>query len=191
MHLPNTATSVALSLALLSCGGKDQGNRDANQAESQDVSELPADTGGEATATGGGAAASTIHVVIGGGRQAGTYDLKDSEQTCTSRPLADKRSWIYDYSVRGKKPNELSALGLTVPDTEDAADGTGTFVLNVGFGDVDENTYSDHSINTLTAKRGSGTVTVEDRGKSGKVTFKGKTADGVAVEGTIDCHQVY
>jgi hypothetical protein len=189
MHLPNTATSLALSLALMSCG-KDQGNRDANQAESRDVSELPADSGGGAAANGGGAAASTIHVVIGGGPRAGTYDLKDSEHTCSSGSLADRRAWGFDYSVRGKKPNELSSLGLTVPYTDGAADSTGKFVLTVGFGDVDEDTYSDHSINTLSTKRGSGTVTVEDRGQSGKVTFKGKTADGVALEGTIECHQV-
>lgn len=191
MHLPNTGTSVALALALVSCGGGSQGNRDSNQAESRDVSELPADTGGAEAANGGGAAASTIHVVVGGGPHAGTYELKDSEHTCSSGTLADKRSWQYDYSVRGKKPNELSSVGLTVPDAKDAADGTDIFVLAVGFGDVDEDTHSDHSINTLTTKRGSGTVTVEDRGQSGKMTFKAKTADGVALEGTIDCHQVY
>src|ERR687898_707098 len=31
---------------------------------------------------------------------------------------------------------------------------------------------------------------VEDRGKSGKVTFQGKTKDNVSLEGTIDCHQL-
>jgi hypothetical protein len=30
----------------------------------------------------------------------------------------------------------------------------------------------------------------EDKGKSGKVSFKGKTKDNVSLEGTIDCHQV-
>ena len=39
-------------------------------------------------------------------------------------------------------------------------------------------------------KEGSGTITVDDKKKSGKVTFKGKTKANVTLEGTIDCHQV-
>jgi hypothetical protein len=60
--------------------------------------------------------------------------------------------------------------------------------------------YNEYTINTGATlfgsddkdvkKEGSGTVTVVDKGKSGKVTFKGKTNDNVALEGTIDCHQV-
>jgi hypothetical protein len=33
-------------------------------------------------------------------------------------------------------------------------------------------------------------VESEDKGKAGKVTFKGKTKDNVTLEGTIDCHHV-
>jgi hypothetical protein len=33
-------------------------------------------------------------------------------------------------------------------------------------------------------------LTVDDKGKTGKVTFKGKAGDGTPLEGTIDCHQL-
>jgi hypothetical protein len=51
--------------------------------------------------------------------------------------------------------------------------------------------YSEHTINTRrgSQKEGSGTITVNDKGKSGTVAFKGKTKDNVTLEGTIDCHQ--
>lgn len=190
MHLPNTATSLALSLALLSCGGKDQGKQDTSQAESQDVSEVPtpAESASEEATE---APTSTIHVVVSGGAHAGTYDAKASDVTCRPASFGALNAWGYDYSVRGKKPNELSSLGITVPDSVRAVQGTGTFVLSVGFGDVDEGSYSDHEINTLTIKKGSGTAKVEERGQSAKLTFKGRTPDGVGLEGTIDCQEVF
>jgi hypothetical protein len=60
-------------------------------------------------------------------------------------------------------------------------------------------TWSEHTINTGASlsgvsddvkKEGTGTIRVEDRRKSGKVTFQAKTNDNVSLEGTIDCHQV-
>jgi hypothetical protein len=93
--------------------------------------------------------------------------------------------------VTGKKPNEFSSLQLIVPDTKDAADGTGKFVLTAGFGELLQPGYTDLTINTNSQPHeGSGTVTVDDRGKTGKVVFKGQTKDKVTLEGTIDCQQL-
>jgi hypothetical protein len=86
-----------------------------------------------------------------------------------------------------------------VPDTKDAADGTDRFLVTAGFGDLLKPGYTEYTINTGAGipgssaevkKEGSGTVTVADKGESGKVSFKGKTKNDVALEGTIDCHQV-
>jgi hypothetical protein len=174
---------ISLSLvSALACG------KGAGRPDSADGS------GAEGTAeSGGGGTATTIHLVVAGGPHAGTYDAKSGEITC-SQGIAGKGVWGNQYSVTGKKPNEFSSLQLIVPDTKDAADGTDRFLLTVGFGELFQPGYSDHTINTQSdrsdKKEGTGTVKVDDQGKSGKVTFKGKTPDGVSLEGTIDCHQL-
>jgi hypothetical protein len=68
----------------------------------------------------------------------------------------------------------------------------------VGFGELMKPSWSEYRINSGASmggsddvkKEGTGTITVEDKGKTGKVTFKGKTKDNVGLEGTIDCHQL-
>jgi hypothetical protein len=178
----------ALALVLGSCGGsKDQDPENA-AAEGSSAVRVP---------TGGGTA-TTIHLVVGGGPHAGTYDAKSNDLTCTYG-FAGKGSWGNQYSVTGKKANEFSSLQLIVPDTKDAADGTDKFLMTVGFGELMQPSWSEHTINTGASlgggsdnvkKEGSGTITVEDKGKTGKVTFKGKTKDNVTLDGTIDCHQL-
>jgi hypothetical protein len=140
----------------------------------------------------GGGTATTIHLVIAGGAHAGTYDAKSSDITCTYG-FAGPGSWGNQYSVTGKKPNEFSSLQLIVPNTKGAADGTDKFLLTAGFGELMQPGYTEHTINSSGGevnKEGSGTITVNDRGKTGMVTFKGKTKDDVTLEGTIDCHQL-
>jgi hypothetical protein len=150
------------------------------------------------TPKGSGGTATTIHLVIGGGPHAGTYDAKSDNLTCACG-FAGPGSWGNQYSVTDKKPNEFSSLQLIVPDTKDAADGTNRFMMTAGFGELLQPGYTEYTINTGASlsgssddvkKEGSGTITVEDRGKSGKVTFKGKTKADVTLEGTIDCHQL-
>jgi hypothetical protein len=170
--------SCACLLGLPSCGG---GGSDT-PARSET---------GSAPAT-SGAAATTIHLVIGGGKHPGTYDVKSSEITCT-HGFTGPGSWGNQYSVTGKKPNEFSSLQLIVPDTRDAADGTDKFMVMASFGELMQEGFTSYTIDTKgrdSDKGGSGTLTIDDRGKSGKVTFNGKTDEGVTLEGTIDCHQL-
>ena len=80
-----------------------------------------------------------------------------------------------------------------MPDAKDAADGTDDFLMTVGFGELFKEGYSEHAIDSQkksSTKKGSGTITVDDRKTGGKVTFKGKAEDGTGLEGTIDCHQL-
>jgi hypothetical protein len=179
----------ALALVLVSCGGsKDQDPGSAGEDGASAV-QVPA---------GGGGGATTIHLVVKGGPHPGTYDAESSDITCTYG-FAGPGSWGNQYSVMGKKANEFSSLQLIVPDTKDAADGTDKFMMTVGFGELMQPSWSEHTINTGASlsgasndvkKEGTGTIKVEDRGKSGKVTFQGKTKDNVSLEGTIDCHQL-
>jgi hypothetical protein len=174
----------ALSLFLSSCGEKEGSGKSGGKVEAEGSStvQIPS-SGGTAT---------TIHLVIGGGPHAGTYDAKSSNITC-SYGFAGPGSWGNQYSVTGKKPAEFSSLQLIVPDTKDAADGTDKFLLTVGFGELMQPGYSEHTINTSvgsSSKEGSGTISVDDRGQTGKVSFKGRTKDDVTLEGTIDCHQL-
>jgi hypothetical protein len=159
-----------------------------------------ADEGGSAVQVpqGSGETATTIHLVIQGGPHAGTYDAKSGDITCTYG-FAGPGSWGNQYSVMGKKANEFSSLQLIVPDTKDAADGTDKFLMTVGFGELMKPSWKEYTINTGASlggastdvkREGSGTITIEDKKQSGKVTFKGKTKDNVGLEGTIDCHQM-
>jgi hypothetical protein len=176
--------SIVLSLA--ACGGNDTA---ARNEEGTSAVQVPTGSGGTAT---------TIHLVVKGGPHAGTYDAKSNDLTCTYG-FAGPGSWGNQYSVMGKKASEFSSLQLIVPDTKDAADGTDKFMMTIGFGELMQPSWSEHTINTGASlhgvsddvkKEGTGTVKVEDRGKTGKVTFQGKTKDNVSLEGTIDCHQL-
>lgn len=168
----------AAVLALAACGKGDTAMRAAG---GESTVQAPQATGPTAT---------TLHLVVGGGPHAGTYDAKSHDITCTYG-FAGKGSWGNQYSVTGKKPNEFSSLQLIVPDTKDAADGTDKFLITAAFGELMQPGYTDHTINTTKDnKEGSGTITVDDKGKTGKVSFKGKTKDNVTLEGTIDCHQL-
>ncbi len=184
MHRSASAL-LSVSALIAACGGSDgpkSGTSDSQQA----------------AAPQSGSAATTIHLVVTGGEHAGTYDAKSGDITCTYG-YAGPGSWGNQYSVSGKEPNEFSSLQLIVPDTKDAADGADKFLITVAFGEMMKPGYSEHTINTGATlfgsperkpREGSGTITVEDEGKTGKVTFKGKTKDNVGLEGTIDCHQM-
>jgi hypothetical protein len=186
MHASMRLFLPATVLALAACGKNDSA---AQAGGDESAIQTPKGSGGTAT---------TIHLVVDGGPHAGTYDAKSENLTCTYG-FAGKGSWGNQYSVQGKGANEFSSLQLIVPDTKDAADGTDKFLITVGFGELMKPTWSEHTINTGASlggvsddvkKEGSGTITIEDKGKTGKVSFKGKTKDNVGLEGTIDCHQL-
>jgi hypothetical protein len=72
-------------------------------------------------------------------------------------------------------------------------------MMTVGFGELMQPSWSEHTlyagaslqgVTNDVKKEGTGTVKVDDKGKSGKVAFQGKTKDNVSLEGTIDCHQL-
>ena len=134
----------------------------------------------------------TVHLVVASGPHTGTYDAKMTDGGC-SYGLAGPGAWGNQYSVSKNDPKAFTSLQLVVPDAKAAAAGTSAFELTAGFGPIFGSGATRYDVNTLPnagTKSGSGTVTVEDKGKTGKVTFDVKTAAGIALKGTIECSAV-
>ena len=130
----------------------------------------------------------TIHVVITGGANAGTYDGSTDRGGC-SAGLTGKGSWGNQYSlVKENNPKVLNSVQLSLPDAKAAASGTHDFYLNVAFGRITAR-VAEYKIETE-KKSGHGTVTVNDKGNAAIVTFDATTAASVRLQGTIDCKSV-
>ncbi len=126
---------------------------------------------------------STVHVNLTGGANAGSYDGKATDGGC-SAGLTGEGSWGNQYSITTEDPKVFSSLQMIVPDAKAAAGGTNKFLITIGFGPL----LSQKTYEIEPAKgNGTGTVKIDDRGNSAKVTFSGQTKAGVKVEGTIDC----
>jgi hypothetical protein len=132
----------------------------------------------------------TVHLVVSGGPNAGSHDASTERGGCTYG-LAGPGSWGNQLSAPGEKdPKKFNSLQLIVPDAKKAAGGTREFLIVVGFGPLMARS-AEYTVDTRAGKAsGSGTVTVEDRGTTAKVTFRVATAKGVKLEGTIDCRSV-
>ncbi len=179
MRRQGLAFPTVVALLTSACGGGD----------SQPEGQVASDSGAEG-APAAGEPATTIHLVVTGGKHAGTYEATSTDLTCTYG-FAGPGSWGNQYSVTDKAAGEFSSLQLIVPDAKDAGDGTERMLMTVGFGPLLGPAYTEHTIDARQGKgKGRGTIAVDDRGSSGKITFKGTSADGVGLEGTIECHHV-
>ena len=132
-----------------------------------------------------------VHLEVTGGPHAGTYDAEMKDGGC-SYGLAGEGAWGNQYSIDTKDAKQFSSLQLIVPNTKAAAGGSSTFQLTAGFGPLFGDGAATYDVNTTSngRKQGSGKVTVDDKGNTGKVSFDAKTGDGVGLKGTIDCSSV-
>ena len=134
----------------------------------------------------------TVHLVVAGGPSAGTYDATTDRGGCTYG-FAGPGSWGNQLSSsKDQDPKHFNSLQLIVPDAKKAAAGTSEFYLKIGFGPL-LHRGAEYEVETRVGqpkKRGSGKLTVVDKGTTGTVTFNAKTADGVQLTGTIDCKSV-
>jgi hypothetical protein len=134
----------------------------------------------------------TVHIVITGGPNAGTYDASTDRGGC-SAGMAGLGSWGNQLSQpKEKDPKKFNSLQLIVPDAKKAASGTKEFFINVGFGPLMKRA-AEYKVETRQREPhqlGSGTVTVMDHGTTGMVHFDVTTADKVHMVGTIDCKSV-
>ena len=133
----------------------------------------------------------TAHLKVTGGPNAGSYDSSSTHGGC-SYGLAGPGSWGNQLSnPKDPDPKHFNSLQLIVPDAKKAAGGTKNFFLMVGFGSI-LHRGAEYKVETRSGEKnsGSGTVTVTDKGNTGAVTFNATTAQGVKLEGTIDCKRV-
>ena len=130
----------------------------------------------------------TVHVVITGGKHAGTYDGSTDRGGC-SAGMTGKGSFGNQYSLpKENDPKVLNSVQIIVPDAKAAASGTHNFTLKVAFGRIFKR---DAEYNVDTEKKsGTGTITVHDKGSTATINFDAKTADVVHLVGTIDCKSV-
>lgn len=130
--------------------------------------------------------ATVMRVTIRGGPRAGTYEKTSADPTCTVG-FAEEGAW--GNAASDIEDSEgLTGIDLIVPDPAAAVEGTRDFLFTAYF---DERTDESNRIHIEPAKgTGSGTVRIEDRGRSGRVSMSGQTGDGVGVEATIDCKQI-
>jgi hypothetical protein len=180
-----TAAFALATLVLACSGAKD----DANDTVA-DTASTPA-AGAMASAAPEGATKGKIHLEVTGGPNAGVYDVEMKDSGC-SYGLAGPTAWGNQYSIDTSDPKQFSSLQMIVPDTKAAASGTSEFQMTAQFGPLfgsgasyDVNTRSDAA-----TKKGSGQVTVQDQGPTGRVEFDAKTDEGVGLKGTIDCQSV-
>lgn len=135
----------------------------------------------------------TIHVVITGGANAGTYDANPTEGGC-SYAVAAPDAWASSYRSDSPDPKKLSYVGLIIPDSDAAAHGTSEFYLSVGFGPV-QHLSAEFTVQTRTdvsvKQEGSGTATVAAHGATATISFAGQTAAGAKLQGTVECKSVY
>ena len=142
--------------------------------------------------TQGGGDATIIDVVVTGGPAAGTYQRRSPKGTCSTN-LTGNGAWGNQYS--DPEINEgLSSLQLIVDNTAEAAGGTSQFLTTFTFGNflsTDATTYTYEGREGEDKKGKSGTVTVEDRGQSAKVTLLVEPEDGVKIDATIQCNEIF
>ena len=134
----------------------------------------------------------TVHLVVTGGPNAGAWDSSTDRGGCTYG-LAGPGSWGNQLSSpKDKDPKKFNSLQLIVPNAKKAASGSKEFFLSVGFGPLMHRgaEYAVETRSTEAKRKGSGTVTVADKGTTAKVTFSIMTAEGIKLEGTIDCKSV-
>jgi hypothetical protein len=177
--------ALVLGALVVACSGQ----KDKHGSDTISVSGSIADTPAPAPAD---APKGTVHLVVDGGPLAGTYDAKMMDGGC-SYGLTGAGAWGNQYSTNATSPKAFSSLQLIVPDAKAAAKGTTDFQMTVGFGPLFGKGQTSYDINTranASTKSGSGTVTVDDKGSTGRVTFDVKSAEGVGLKGTIDCASV-
>lgn len=132
----------------------------------------------------------TVHLVVAGGANAGTFDTQGTRAGC-SAGAEGPNTWGNQLSSTQGDPKAFNSLQLSVPDAKGAASGTSRFLLVVGFGPLMKRTAT-YTVETRADKTaaGKGTVTVKDAGATATVNFNAETADGVKLTGTIDCKKV-
>ncbi|HVM24375.1 MAG TPA: hypothetical protein VM253_03145 [Candidatus Limnocylindrales bacterium] len=189
MHQRFMAVSAAtiLCLVLAACGGTTAPGTDDEGADTGTDPTTAATGAPDGGDTGGdsGDATASVDVTITGGEVAGSYSGSVSSGGCSRNPF-EENSFGLQYST--DEQVELSSIQLVARDADAAASGgSDDFTATFTVGDLFEGVNLDIAPQN---DRGSGTVTIDDRGDTATIQIEGETSEGVAVDATIECHTV-
>ena len=187
-HHPALLLSLALILVALVTACSSPTSNDAGgggEAATDDGSTENGggDTGGDDA--GGSSTASITVTISGGSPHDGTHEAEAPDAGC-SRNLTGENTFGLQYSVSGT--DGFNSHQLIIDDASGAASGSEDFVTDVT---IDGATYGITSGTAVNNEpRGSGTVTLDDRGDTATITIEGETDEGYGLEATVECHQV-
>jgi hypothetical protein len=129
-----------------------------------------------------GSSGVVVHVVVGSGPQAGTYDSTGAKEDCNTSPTGSGATY-----ADATKTDGVTTLLFTAD--QGGANPTG-FEITVSFGAIAvHQPFVEINTNSSTPD-GTGTATLEDNGATIKWTINGTTQDGVSVMATIECGPV-
>jgi hypothetical protein len=103
------------------------------------------------------------HVVLAGGKKAGTYDAAPTRFGCSANATGPG-SFGNQLSDSKGDPTKFNSLQIVIPDAKAAAAGTHEFQVIVGFGPPMKRT-AEYEVNTLRdakKKTGSGMIKLND-----------------------------
>ena len=137
------------------------------------------------------AQSSTVRVTLAGGPHAGTYEIPGQ---CDLTPGQFPSMFIMAFKVGAVPPNLPRSIEFFSVDGKGKPDG---FVVNVLFYPAGKRVaYEIYAIPPeqqqpprLHRLRGRGSVTVRQTATGRTATFRGQTAEGVRMEGSVDCRK--
>jgi hypothetical protein len=127
----------------------------------------------------------TAKVTLSGGANAGSHQVSTEHAGCSMGLTGPNSFGVQISNPKDKDPKKLNSVQLDLPDKSKA----NQFVVTVGFGPLIGRTAS-YTIDTRRGKKGNGAITLTESGSTAAVKFSGTSAEGVKLEGTIDCKSI-
>lgn len=123
-------------------------------------------------------------VTIAGGPNAGSYETSTERGGCSTGVTGANSFGVQISNPKEKDGKKLNSVQVDVPDKAKPAE----FMVQAAFGSVLNRTAT-YVIDTR-KKKGSGSIAIAEQGATASVKFSGTTADGVKLEGAVDCKSV-
>ena len=123
-------------------------------------------------------------VTVTGGPNSGLHEASTERGGCSTGLTGANSFGVQISNPKEKDGKKLNSVQVDIPDRSKPNE----FLVQVAFGSVLHRTAT-YTIDTRN-KKGSGTVSFAQEGLAAHVGFSGKTADGVKLQGSIDCKSV-
>jgi len=132
----------------------------------------------------GGEGVASAELTVDSGSRAGDYSATLLNAGCSSDFIGPDTFAVASDQVEAT--GGFMGPQLTIYEASAAAGGTDNFVFGAPF----DNYAETLELVPQTDGRGTGTVTLDDRGSTATITIEGTTSDGIALSATIECHSV-